>query len=238
MMGRAIKRLGKGRHRRGREGGLRSGFTLLELLISMTLLAVIMVIVLGAFRLGISAWEKGERSVEARQRHRIILDYLKQQLSSIHGRKRQTGEETVLSLRGDPKSMAFFSHLSILQREPAGVVFVNYEVSPSREGERFLLRELNTLSPHEAVSGYHAFDGYGEVLLQGVRSVEFEYLSEDQENGRPRWQETWDEKRDGLFPLAVKVILWDAGDEHPMTLIARIEADREKISDHDASEKR
>jgi len=237
-MGRAIKRLRKGRHRRGKGGGLRGGFTLLELLISMTLLAVIMVIVLGAFRLGISAWEKGERAVEARQRHRIILDYLKQQLSSMHGQKRQTGEETFLSLRGDHKSMAFFSHLSILQREPTGVIFVNYEVSPSREGERLLLRELNTLSLHGTVSGRREPDGSSEVLLQGVRSVEFEYFRADRENGQPGWQETWDEKRDGVFPLAVKVILRDEGDEHPLTLVARIEADRENTSDHEASEKR
>ena len=58
------------------------GFTLLELLISLTILGVIVVIIFGAFRIGIRAWEKGEKDVESRQRQRIVLDLSKQQLAS------------------------------------------------------------------------------------------------------------------------------------------------------------
>jgi len=47
----------------------RDGFTLLELLISMTILAMIVVIIFGAFRVGIRAWEKGEKDLGVRQRH-------------------------------------------------------------------------------------------------------------------------------------------------------------------------
>ena len=39
-----------------------SGFTLLEMVVTLTILGFILLIILGAFRLGLSAWEKGESS--------------------------------------------------------------------------------------------------------------------------------------------------------------------------------
>jgi len=44
------------------------GFTLLELLISLTILSLVTVLIFGAFRMGIRAWEKGERNIDGRQR--------------------------------------------------------------------------------------------------------------------------------------------------------------------------
>ncbi|HNT58060.1 MAG TPA: prepilin-type N-terminal cleavage/methylation domain-containing protein, partial [Syntrophales bacterium] len=58
------------------------GFTLLELLISLTLLSVIAVLVFGALRLGVRAWEKGEATIETRQRERIVMDLLQRQMAS------------------------------------------------------------------------------------------------------------------------------------------------------------
>ena len=58
------------------------GFTLLELLISLTIVALIVVIIFGALRIGIRAWEKGEKDVDVRQRQRIVLDLIKRQLAS------------------------------------------------------------------------------------------------------------------------------------------------------------
>ena len=47
-----------------------AGFTLLELIISLTIIAVIAVMVQNGFRLSVSAWEKGESAVEEQQRYR------------------------------------------------------------------------------------------------------------------------------------------------------------------------
>lgn len=59
----------------------------MELLISLTIISVIVVIISGALRIGVRAWEKGEQDIETRQRYRIVLDLMKRQLTSICLRK-------------------------------------------------------------------------------------------------------------------------------------------------------
>lgn len=58
-----------------------AGFTLIELLISISLVGVVLVIIMGAFRIGIRAWETGERDVENDVRLQAVMSLLKRQLA-------------------------------------------------------------------------------------------------------------------------------------------------------------
>jgi len=58
------------------------GFTLIEVLISLTILAMIMGVIMGGFRLGIRSWETGEKRLEEQQRMRCVFDILIQDLKS------------------------------------------------------------------------------------------------------------------------------------------------------------
>ena len=61
-----------------------SGFTLLELILSMSIVAMIVALGLGGVRLGISARDVGEQTVDTYQRLRIITEQLKQKLQSTY----------------------------------------------------------------------------------------------------------------------------------------------------------
>ena len=61
-----------------------NGFTLLEVLISITILALILAVIMGAMRLGSKAWETGNRKVEEIQRERISFDLLAEDIKSIY----------------------------------------------------------------------------------------------------------------------------------------------------------
>ena len=60
------------------------GFTLLELILAMSIVAIIVALGLGGVRLGISARDVGEQKVETYQRLRIISEQLKQKLQSTY----------------------------------------------------------------------------------------------------------------------------------------------------------
>jgi prepilin-type N-terminal cleavage/methylation domain-containing protein len=62
----------------------KNGFTLLELILSMALLAVIVTMVMAGLRLGIQSQEAGESAVESRQRLRIISLQLAQKIKSTY----------------------------------------------------------------------------------------------------------------------------------------------------------
>jgi prepilin-type N-terminal cleavage/methylation domain-containing protein len=60
------------------------GFTLLELILAMSIVAIIVALGLGGIRLGISARDVGEQKVETYQRLRIISEQIKQKLQSTY----------------------------------------------------------------------------------------------------------------------------------------------------------
>ncbi len=56
----------------------------------MTILSMIAVLAFGALRLGVRSWEKGEKTVETKQRVRIVLNLLQRQFR-LHGKNRHGG---------------------------------------------------------------------------------------------------------------------------------------------------
>ncbi len=57
-----------------------AGFTLLELLISMTLLALLFVLLFGGLRFGLRAWEHGERASDATDDLRLVQALIRREI--------------------------------------------------------------------------------------------------------------------------------------------------------------
>src|SRR3989454_11360405 len=85
----------------------RAGFTLLEIVIALTALALVTVICYGAFHLGIRAMERGEVAVVAAQRLRGATDVIIRQIKAIvpHKARNRDDEEDVFFM-GAASSMA------------------------------------------------------------------------------------------------------------------------------------
>lgn len=199
------------------------GFTLLELLISLTILAVIVVIIFGALRIGIRAWEKGERDVDVRQRQRIVLDLIKRQLAStavndVWGRDQQRA-----LLKGDSKSIEFVSHIPLKPGNRFGTVYVRYSVRQENEGdqEQLVFHEQYTALPDKQTGAGNLDEGDFTELIAGMKSIEFEYLKDQQDEKASLWQKSWDPAVDKGVPRAVRVTLTENIDgKPPVYLIA------------------
>ena len=61
------------------------GFTLLELLVAITLLGLLMAALLGGLRLGARVWETGEDRLDASARIQVVQDFLRQRLAEARG---------------------------------------------------------------------------------------------------------------------------------------------------------
>ena len=99
-------------------------FTLLELLISMTILSIIVVVILSGFRIGTRSWEAGERRTEKNQRLRIAAAQLTQEIRSafslkIKGMVEDT-EKKFGAFVGDSDSLKFVTSTSGLTPNPIG----------------------------------------------------------------------------------------------------------------------
>ncbi len=200
------------------DGLSKDGFTLLELLISMTIMAMIVVIIFGGFRVGVRAWEKGESSVAGRQRQRIVLDLIRHQLASICAAEVRDPEGEPVRFKGNRTSMAFVSHLALVPGPQAGPAYVQYAVQKNAGDEtvRLAFYERAATSPEMETDPEGGF----YELLSGVKSIAFEYLKIRTDETESPWQESWDAAFDRGLPQAIRITLLENEDKSPVYVIA------------------
>jgi general secretion pathway protein J len=207
------------------------GSTLIELLISITIVGVILVIIMGAFRIGIRAWEKGEQDVESFQRQQIVLSILKRQLSSICLRPVSIeGGESFL-FNGDEAMVDFISTVSIVPGNDMGSVRVTYRVGRNDENDLYHLeiaeRNFLTGGLDETIDMLN--DDMIHELITDVFEIRFEFLKKTAQDEESEWQPVWDQDAEAGLPAAVKCILQMDEKKPPVAVVARV-LSQEEIS--------
>lgn len=205
-----------------------TGFTLLELIISLTIIAIIVTVVQNGFHISTRAWEKGETAVDRLQAYRFGLELIQAQLSSASPMPatENVGEASDSVFTGDESSMEFSARTSLIPGIPSGMVRVWYRVDKAEDGgktlsfmeERFFSSPSLTGQDRPAEKDWH-------VLLSGIKDLAFDYLPSiptDDETGETPlvyltlspeiqsdetslWQSSWESTQQRSLPLAVRV---------------------------------
>ena len=209
-----------------------AGFTLIEVVITLTVLGFILLMISGTFRLGISAWERGESTRDEYQKVRIISQLISQQIKSAvpYKIKTQQAEGNYLAFEGKAQKVKFVSTLPIKGRHSGGWVYSIYEFKEGgREGGQLVLYEQRVLNKN-----FFEEDPEEELavsLLEGVSSVRFEYYREEdsEKNQTGGWVEEWNAKEEKGLPRMFRMtILQKKGEkgakELPITVAAFLPA--------------
>jgi general secretion pathway protein J len=186
-----------------------SGFTLLELVITITILSLILLVIAGALRLAASSWERGEEKAERYQKGRAVFSLLSQQLKSAYPYKikAKKAEPDFLAFQGASDSLRFVSSFSLKSKRPEGLVFVTYKIEEGKSSEKILKvceqRVLNKDFMEETPK-----DDEFLSFIDGLSDIKFEYYkeSEDEETAG-EWVEAWDGKDETELPRQIRVNL-------------------------------
>jgi general secretion pathway protein J len=204
----------------------KKGFTLLELMLSLTILGVVLLIIFGALRVGTRAWEKGEKDVAVHQRQRAVLDLLSQQIASACIYEIKMGDDPFY-FKGSEGTMAFVSRSPIVPGSVTGVVFVRYAI---QEGDG---QEKKQLKLYEKDAGFLKEEDIENqrdedlfTLISGIQDLQFEYLKGGGDNSETEWQTSWDPSEKTGLPLAVKIVLKQNKETAPITLIIPIQCQK------------
>ena len=208
------------------------GFTLLEVMITLTILSMMLVIIFGAFRLGLSAWQRGDSTKEEYQRFRTASDLMLRQVKSMVPLKIKTekAEGDYLAFEGKRRSLKFVSALPVKSRKLEGLVYAMYEFKDGgSEGGRLVLYEERALNKDFFEVGPK--EDSGVTLLEEVSEVRFEYCrpADPDKSQEEKWEEEWNAKEEKALPKAVRVSITYKNEkrekeEAPMTLLASIPA--------------
>jgi general secretion pathway protein J len=185
-----------------------AGFTLLEVVLAMTSLAMLTAIVYGAFHLGTRALEKGTNAVIVAQRLRAANDVLIRQLKSIVAYPARNDDEgSFWYFRGSPTTMQFVTAAGL--QGGGSLVEVTYSIE---DGPRCLnhppcliITENPHISPDTLGRGHVDRAGArSAVLLDGFRQMSFEYWDPD-EKDPPGYTSRWNPFDHDRLPPAIRI---------------------------------
>ncbi|HXW68937.1 MAG TPA: prepilin-type N-terminal cleavage/methylation domain-containing protein [Dissulfurispiraceae bacterium] len=157
------------------------GFTLIELMISITLIVVILLIVGAAMRLGFRSVDSGERRITSLERFRSSLNIIEAQIQSELSIQRQDAAGNSTSFQGNGGSMQFPSNFSLWGNQ-RGYVTVSYKVRPDEWGKQDLYAEESSVGVKDR----------GEVkLFEFFDRIYFDYFHKDPAEEKGSWAEEW-----------------------------------------------
>lgn len=171
------------------------GFTLLELIISITLVAIIVLIIAGAASLGYRSFNSGERKLNAVERLRASLTIIDAQVQSGVPLTLEDGGVKQYYFVGEQDTLKFSTNYSIWGGQ-RGYVIVNYRIETDGRGKR-------TLFASEYKVG---MENQKETkLLDGFDEITFDYYKQDETEEVGEWVNQWADEE--MMPSRIRINL-------------------------------
>jgi prepilin-type N-terminal cleavage/methylation domain-containing protein len=180
------------------------GFTLIELVLALSIVAIMVTMLFGGLRVGLRAWQRGEERAAELQHSRSMTQLLEQSLAGTYwylGRIDQIQGSPVLLFKGEAERLNFVTVSPPLPL-PAPIPFVAVTLSVdagTAPGLAIREKALPNFDPFEAVAP--------SVVDPTIASIRFRYLRIG-----AGWEEAWDSAEERALPTAVEVTVTPAAD--------------------------
>jgi hypothetical protein len=173
------------------------GFTLVEVILAVSTLAVVVLLAASALRVGLRAWEAGQRHVNLQQESRAVVELVTETLAGAYPYRGRLGlnPQPVVLFEGEADEVRFVTSAPPLVLEAPAAPFHAVILGRSGEDE---LRLVERLVPADEPFA----PGSERVLSRSVVRFSLAYRDEAGE-----WQERWDGREAGRLPSAVRVEL-------------------------------
>lgn len=196
------------------------GFTLLELLISITILGLIAVILFGAMRLGMRSVDSGEKKIERLERARASMRIINSQIQSLMPLTYTKDTSNKYLFTGGSDTIQFPTSFSVLGKQ-RGYVLATYKVVQGENNTKALhITESQLIGGSEEIidllEKVEAVKKEDTVkLLEGFNDISFKFFFKDPTEETGKWIESWDEEKN----IPEKIQLNLSGEKIDLALI-------------------
>jgi prepilin-type N-terminal cleavage/methylation domain-containing protein len=176
-----------------------AGFTLIEVVLALTIFALMGTILYGAFSLGHSAVEKSEGSFTRSQKLRSVSDLLASYVRSAYPYRESEQDQSVY-FSGEIERLSFVSAYSH-GMGGRGMAKISIAKDEAGDGGAILKLEESVpvrLSDEDGGAG----QTHGLTIQENIRDFRLAYL--DSQADVEQWEDRWDAKERRTLPRAVR----------------------------------
>ena len=171
-----------------------SGFTLLELLVAMAILALLAATLAGGMRFGLRAWEAGQQAADRLEAPTAVQSLLRRQIEQAYPMLARVGEPVIV-FEGERQRLRFLTHLPPRLGVPGlADVALSYRHDPRAGGE--LLMAWQPLGERDRPAESHS-------VLNGIDALSFAYYGGETRTSPPEWRNNWTGA--GFLPTLVRL---------------------------------
>ena len=180
--------------------GRAGGFSLVELLLAMTLLSMLLALTYGGMRASTQATEKGQAILDDSNRIRMAHQFVRRQLTQLLPLAFEEDEETEIRsvFRGDRTRIRYVAQMPGYLGY-GGPQVQELEIVPGEEG-------LELLLSHSLLQGFEEdflYEREPILLLDKIQSAEFAFLGMDETGELTSWKPDWEDET--ILPSAVSL---------------------------------
>ena len=178
-----------------------SGFTLLEIIVVMTMLSLIMVMIYGGIQSSRKISEKGLKRINATNEIRVVSELVRRQISRILPMAFKEEDEGFVIFEGDDNHIMYVSPMPGYLGN--GGPHVQLIEIVNAKGGKILQFSHWLLSDSLEQDAFESSDQEPVVLLENIRDAEFSFVKLDEEGELGEWENSWEEP--GNTPLMVRL---------------------------------
>jgi general secretion pathway protein J len=180
------------------------GFTLLELMLAILLLAVLLAGTYGAIRTAVHAMHSGETAIDRANRLRVAQEFMRHQISRImplaFGQDKNTNTNYVFE--GERNTMRFVAPMPGYLSKGGPYVQTLSFAGNRRNGKQLLFTD-------EMLNGFDLDEKSAEtepsILLDQIADGRFEFRTLDENGEMTDWSDQWDDP--SMTPVMVRIVV-------------------------------
>ena len=175
----------------------KKGFTLVELIVSITIFALAGVAVYTVLANGITAWRRGNNDKIHLRKIRLLTESMAKDLRNtfkISGIPFEGSEDSIsfpVLILAEPDSSLDDNEI---HRQVGKVVYF-YDKKAMKKSEKSFSKAY----------GQEVKVGEGKILFEHIDKLEFSYCYLDNATGNYKWKDDWKKEEQDSIPIAVKV---------------------------------
>ena len=175
------------------------GFTLIEVLIAMTLLSIMVAVLFGSMKICADSWQKGEDKISSVNETAVVYQFFQQHLTTAKPLWDDfSGEEKQLSFQGHQQSLQFVSAFPASAKKSGLQLF---SLKLQNDGEESFVKV--SIKPFFPATQDDEWSLEEVDLLTRVNDFSISYYGIDESQPEGYWQDEWTNRE--TMPKLVKI---------------------------------